>query len=128
MVLSSLLPEGPLTEVGIELAEETKGLGHPVSPRLCGTLLQREREVDCRCHSSTKPSLHGCAAAGFAFAEIRWQWRVAGLPRLPMLPMIATAPSCQDQNSQLVRKVEELVGFQLSFQPNGIQVHILHVP
>src|SRR3982074_2042213 len=44
-----------------------------------------------------------------------------------MLPVVAAAPACEDQNAVAVSDVEELVRIQLSFQANRIQVHVANV-
>jgi len=52
---------------------------------------------------------------------------IIGLPRIPLLPTVAAAPSREDQDSHLVRKIEEFIPFQLSFKPNSVQMHIPNV-
>ena len=41
---------------------------------------------------------------------------VAGLPGLPVLPVITAAPSRKHHDSHLVREIEKLFAFQLSLQ------------
>src|SRR3989442_510871 len=45
----------------------------------------------------------------------------------PMLPMRAAAPSCHDQNSLLIGKIEKIIRLQLALQPDRIQVHVFNV-
>ena len=49
------------------------------------------------------------------------------LPVRPVLPVIAAAPAGDEQNSALVGQVEKFLGFQLAFEADGVQSHVLHV-
>ncbi len=49
------------------------------------------------------------------------------LPVRPVLPVIATAPAGDEQNSALVGQVEKFLGFQLAFEADGVQPHVLHI-
>src|SRR6185503_16791009 len=47
-------------------------------------------------------------------------------PVLPVLPMIAAAPAKHDQNAALIGEAEEAFGFELTLEPDGVEVHVLH--
>src|SRR5205823_4717903 len=50
-------------------------------------------------------------------------WR----PLVPMLPMIAAAPTRHHQNPITVREIEELVTLELAFKANGVQAQIANM-
>src|SRR5262245_13899440 len=49
------------------------------------------------------------------------------LPFIPLFPDIATTPAGHHQDSLFVRQVEELIGFNLAFQTQRIQVEMLDI-
>ena len=53
--------------------------------------------------------------------------KIFRFPFRPMLPEIAAAPACHEQDSLAVGKIEKFLSLQLAFQTNRVQAHVLHV-
>ena len=47
-------------------------------------------------------------------------------PVLPVLPVVAATPAQHHQDALLIGEMKEVFGFELAFEPNGVQVHIAH--
>src|SRR5689334_3268154 len=49
-------------------------------------------------------------------------------PLIPVLPLIAAAPAKHHQDSLFIRETKEAIRLQLSFKPDGVQMHIFDQP
>ena len=47
-------------------------------------------------------------------------------PVLPVFPVIAAAPAQHHQDSLLIGEAEEVLGFELAFKADGVQIHVAH--
>ena len=56
----------------------------------------------------------------------RGDGQIVGLSSLPVLPVVAAAPAKHDQDALLIGEMEELIGFELAFEANGVEVHVAH--
>src|SRR6266404_3521959 len=52
---------------------------------------------------------------------------VLWLPLVPVLPVVAAAPSGHHHDAHAVGEVEEVVGLELAFEPYGVQAHVADV-
>src|SRR5208282_2204860 len=48
-------------------------------------------------------------------------------PLRPMLPVVATAPACNHEDSLAIGFLEKVVGLEFAFQPDRIEPHVLHI-
>ena len=52
--------------------------------------------------------------------------RSSGVQSLPVLPVVAAAPAEHHEDALLIGQMEELLGFELAFEADGVEVHVAH--